>query len=93
MCGKRCRSLGCCLKLVACTLIGGELHMEDFEQGAMSNDGQHACVVVAVNALQFKIGDELECWEQVGLCSYGEIVTQPCELTARKRDGLLLFDS
>ncbi len=58
--------------------------MEDFEQGAMSNDGQHACVVVAVNALQFKTNDELECWEQVGLCSYGEIVTQPCELTAKR---------
>ncbi len=66
--------------------------MENFEQGAMTDDGQHASVIAAVNTLQIKIGDELECWEQVGLCSYGEIVTQPCELTARKRDGLLLFD-
>ncbi len=67
--------------------------MEDLEQGAMTNDGHHAPGIAAVNTSQFKIGDVLECWEQVGLCSYGEGVTQPCELTARKRDGLLLFDS
>ena len=31
----------------------------------------------AVDTSQSKIGDVLECWEQVGLCSYGEGVTQP----------------
>ena len=51
--------------------------MEDFEQGAMTNDGQHAPGIAGVNTSQFKIGDMLECWGQVGLGSYGEGVTQP----------------
>lgn len=58
-------------------LCGGELHMEDFEQGAMTNDGQHAPGIAGVNTSQFKTGDVLECWEQVGLGEYGEGVTQP----------------
>ncbi|DBB17559.1 TPA: hypothetical protein ACH3X3_002615 [Trebouxia sp. C0006] len=51
--------------------------MEDFEQGAMTNDGQHAPGIAGVNTSQFKIGEVLEFWEQVGLGSYGEGVTQP----------------
>ncbi len=52
--------------------------MENFEQGAMTDDGQHASVIAAVNTFQIKIGDVLQPWEQAGLCSYGEGVTQPC---------------
>ena len=70
-CEKRWCCLGCCLEVVVYTLFGGEWHMEDFEHGAMSNNDQHACVIAAVNTSRFNIGDVLECWEQVGLCSYG----------------------
>jgi hypothetical protein len=51
--------------------------MEDFEHGAMTNNGQHACVIAAVNTSQFRIGDVLERRGHVGLCSYGQGVTQP----------------
>ena len=51
--------------------------MEDFEQGAMTNDGQHAPGIAGVNTSQFKIGDMLECWGQVGLGSYGEVSLSP----------------
>ncbi len=76
MCDKR-RCCFDCSEGVAYALFGDELHMEDFEHGAMTNNGQHACVIAAVNTSQFKIGDVLERRGQVGLCSYGEGVTQP----------------
>lgn len=59
-------------------LCGGELHTKDFEQGAMTNGGQHAPGIAGVNTSQFKTGDMLECWaKQVGLGNYGKGVTQP----------------